>query len=181
MYLIWNRLKYVLSPQFDIYEVLSRQVRDKVADIGFGTGFGMHLFSVNAKEVYGFDIDKGAIQFAQKVFPMKNLHFQYGDISEGIPAGDFDFITMIDVIEHIPDDCAALENVKKMLAPGGTFVCSTPNRLSRYRKSENHQREYSPAEFKFLLRQVFDTVALRNYVLDPLASKYDNPILAACQ
>lgn len=181
MYLIWNRLKYVLSPQFDLYDVLFGTVRGRVADIGFGTGFGTHLFSINADRVYGYDIDEGAIRFAQKVFPMKNMNFQYGDIMAGIDEKDFDYITMIDVIEHLADDVCAIGNVKSMLFKHGTFVCSTPNRLSRYRKSENHQREYSPRELETLLGKVFNSVSLRDYKLEPLSSIYDNPILAVCR
>jgi len=183
MYLIWNRLKYVLSPQFDIYKVLAGLVRGKVADIGFGTGFGMHLFSTIADEVYGYEIDEGAIRFAQEVFPLKNLNFQYGDITKGIGivGGGFDYVTMVDVIEHIPDDLAAIENVKLMMAQGGTFICSTPNRLSRYRKSENHQREYSTKELENLLGRAFYSVSLRNHCLEPITSIYDNPIIAVCR
>ena len=63
MFLLWNRFKYVLSPQFDIYETVAKQVRGKVADVGFGTGFGTHLLINNADEVHGFEVDEGAIQF----------------------------------------------------------------------------------------------------------------------
>ena len=181
MYLIWNRLKYVLSPQFDIYKVLAGVIRGKVADIGFGTGFGTHLFSRNADEVHAYDMDEGAIKFAQEVFPLKNLNFEYGDISSGIEEKGFDFVIMIDVIEHLQDDVSALENAKKMLDWTGRFICSTPNRLSRYRKSENHVREYSPRELEDALKKVFAVVSLRDYRLDPLSSIYENPILAVCR
>lgn len=180
MYLLWNRFKYVLSPQFDIYQVLANVVRDKVADIGFGTGFGTHLFNVSAKEVYGYEIDEDAIKFAKAVFPFKNLHFEHGNIVYGID-GAFNYVTMIDVIEHIKKDKQALENVKKMLIKGGTFILSTPNRLSRYRKAENHVREYAPRELEGILKRVFVNVSLRNYKLEPLASEYANPILAVCR
>jgi O-antigen biosynthesis protein len=180
MYLLWNRFKYVLSPQFDIYETVSRVVRDKVADIGFGTGFGTHLLNINSKEVYGYEIDEDAIKFAKTIFPFKNLHFEYGNIVNGI-SGSFDYVTMIDVIEHIKKDKQALDNVKNMLMKGGTFMCSTPNRLSRYRKAENHYREYAPKEFEGVLKRVFVNVSLRNYKLEPLASEYANPLIAVCR
>jgi len=181
MYLIWNRLKYVLSPQFDIYSVIKKVVRDKVADIGFGTGFGTHLLNVNAKEVYGYEIDENAIQFAKDVFPFRNLHFEYGDIVKGITGQEFDYIVMIDVIEHIKNEKIALDNVKKIMAKDGSFILSTPNRLSRYRKGENHVREYAPKEFEAILKRHFVSVSLRNYRLEPLASPYENPILAVCR
>jgi len=179
--MIWNRLKYVLSPQFDIYRTVAGIVRDCVADIGFGTGFGTHLLTLNAKEVYGYEIDERAIRFAQEVFPFKTLHFNYGDIIRGFDQDIFDYVVMIDVIEHIKEDAKAVENVGHMLRSDGSFICSTPNRLSRYRKAETHCREYSPDEFECLLRGVFPSVWLRNYCLEPLASKTENPILAICQ
>lgn len=181
MYLIWNRFKYVLSPQFDIYNVIKRIVRNKVADIGFGTGFGTHLLNVNAKEVYGFEIDENAIQFAKAVFPFKNLHYEYGDIVKGITGQEFNYVVMIDVIEHIKDEKKALDNVKKMMAKDGTLILSTPNRLSRYRKGESHVREYAPKELEGILKRHFVSVSIRNFRLEPLASQYENPLIAVCR
>jgi len=181
MYLLWNRFKYVLSPQFDIYNEISKVVRDRVADIGSGTGIGTHLFNVKAKEVYGYEIDEDAIKFARTMLPFKNLYFEYGDIANGIPGTSFDYVVMIDVLEHIKKEMMALGNIKKMLNKGGTFIMSTPNRLSRYRKAENHQREYAPKELEGKLRRIFVNVSLRNYRMEQLASQHENPILAICR
>jgi 2-polyprenyl-3-methyl-5-hydroxy-6-metoxy-1,4-benzoquinol methylase len=181
MYLIWNRFKYVLSPQFDIYDVIKKVVRNKVADIGFGTGFGTHLLNVNAKEVYGYEIDENAIQFAKAVFPFRNLHYEYGDIVKGISGQEFNYVVMIDVLEHIKDEKSALENVKKMMTKDGTLILSTPNRLSRYRKGESHVREYAPKELEGILRRHFVSVKICNYRLEPLASNYENPLIAVCR
>jgi 2-polyprenyl-3-methyl-5-hydroxy-6-metoxy-1,4-benzoquinol methylase len=180
--IIWNRLKYVLSPQFDIYEKVGGIVRGRVADIGFGTGFGTHLLTVNAKEVYAYEIDEYAIRFAQAVFPIPRIHFLFGDIQKGIEIKEqFDFVTMIDVIEHLGQVKQALANMKAILASGGNLIVSTPNRLSRYRKSENHITEYGPKDLETILKQTFANVSLRNHALEPLASKYENPLLAFCR
>jgi 2-polyprenyl-3-methyl-5-hydroxy-6-metoxy-1,4-benzoquinol methylase len=181
MTVMWNRLKYILSPQFDIYEQISKVVRGNVADIGSGTGFGTHLLTVNAKKVLGYEVDKDALRFAEKVFPVKHLSFQYGDIHRGIDDGPYDFVVMVDVIEHLKYDKRALLNVKSMLGKRGQLILSTPNRLSRYRKSENHVKEYAPKELEGLLRKVFTDVSLRNHLLEPLASQYQNPLLAVCR
>lgn len=180
MYLIWNRLRYLLSPQFDIYEQVSKLVRGKVADIGFGTGFGSHLLMLNAKEVHAFEIDENAIKFAKAVFPFKKLFFKQEDITGKIIEKNFDYVIMIDVLEHIKNQQLALRNVKKMLSDKGVFICSTPNRLSRYRKSENHVREFATKELEGILKRYFVSVSLRNYRLEPLVSQYENPILAIC-
>ena len=180
MYDLWKRFQYMLSPQFDIYEQVGHLVRGNVADVGFGTGFGTHILLKNAQEVHGFDIDEQGIRFAQRVFPMKKIYFDYGDITRGIE-GEYDYVVMIDVIEHIQKDRFALENVKKMMRDCGTFVCSTPNRLSRYKKSSGHVREYAPKEFETVLKRVFGHVSLRNWKLEELVNAYENPILAICR
>jgi 2-polyprenyl-3-methyl-5-hydroxy-6-metoxy-1,4-benzoquinol methylase len=175
---LWGRLKYVLSPQFNIYEKISGIMSGYVADIGFGTGFGTHLLSVRADNVVGFEIDDDAVAFAQRAFPFPKLQFQHGNIVDGIP-GKYDFVTMIDVLEHIENDHAALVNAEAILKPGGILIISTPNKHSRYGKSDTHSREYSPKELLFLLEKYFPHVSLRNYNLDP-HTKYDNPIVALC-
>jgi len=144
-------------------------------------GFGTHLLTVHAKEVIAFDIDEGGINFAEKVFPLPKLRFQYGDIDKGIDAEDFDYVTMIDVIEHMKYDKRTLENAKKMMNENGTLILSTPNRLSRYRKSVAHVREYAPKELEHLCRSVFVNVSLRDHNLEPLASQYQNPLVAICR
>lgn len=179
--MLWNRLRYVLSPQFDIYEQVAKIVRGRVMDIGFGTGFGMHLFSINAKEVCGCEISEQSVRFAERVFPIAKMCFRYGNIEKGIDDIPYDFITMIDVIEHLEDPKRALLNVKKLMAVNGTFVCSTPNRLSRYRKSDNHVKEFTPKEFETLLKMAFTHVSLRNFKLDALTNQYENPLIAVCR
>jgi 2-polyprenyl-3-methyl-5-hydroxy-6-metoxy-1,4-benzoquinol methylase len=176
---LWKRLRYVLSPQFDIYECIAKVVRGAVADVGFGTGFGAMKLTEKADRVYGFEVDEQAIVFAQRTFPSTKLIFKYGDIERGID-GKFNFVVMIDVIEHISRDKLAIENAKKMLVPKGILICSTPNRLSRYRKSKGHTREYSLAEFQNLLKEVFPAVDVRNYNLGKNATQYDNPLVAVC-
>jgi 2-polyprenyl-3-methyl-5-hydroxy-6-metoxy-1,4-benzoquinol methylase len=131
--------------------------------------------------VHGHETDQGAIDFARKVFPLKNLYFNYGDILKQDDETVYDWVLMIDVLEHIEKDKQALKQVKKLLCKDGSFIISTPNRLSRYRKAETHVREYSPKELETILRRVFISVELKDYKLDPLTSPYENPILAICK
>ena len=178
---LWNRLRYVLSPQFDLYEQVSKIVRGSVADIGFGTGFGTHLLTVNARNVVGYEMDSCALGFAQKVFPIPKLQFKFGDIQKGIDDNGYDFVIAVDVIEHIKHDKQAVLNMKTMLNKSGQVIISTPNRLSRYRKADTHIREYSPKEFETLLKMAFVNVSLRTYTMEPLVNGYENPMVAVCR
>ena len=183
MYGLWNRLQYMLSPQFDIYEKVAGIVSGRVADIGSGTGFGAHLFTRNCDMVVGVEVDAVARKFAQRAFSNGKIQFFEGDITSRKSPGHldyYDYITMIDVIEHIEDTKIALKNINEFLKPKGTFICSTPNRLSRYRKSEYHVREYSPEELESLLLCQFPYVKIVDYQLEPIKSEYENPIIAIC-
>jgi 2-polyprenyl-3-methyl-5-hydroxy-6-metoxy-1,4-benzoquinol methylase len=44
-----------------------------------------------------------------------------------LPAQGFDVITLLDVLEHLPDPVAALRRLHAALAPGGAIVIATPN------------------------------------------------------
>lgn len=180
-YDLWGRLSYMLSPQFDIYEAVAKVVHGNVMDIGSGTGFGTHLLARNASKVVGCEIDKTALKFADKAFSNGNISFHSLDVTQPISPAAYDYVTMIDVIEHIRNDLKAIQNCACLLHENGTFICSTPNRLSRYRKSAYHVREYSPDELRQLLSKVFKNVGLVDFQLQPMESEYTNPILAVCQ
>ena len=180
-YNLWGRLSYMLSPQFDIYEQVSKVVSGRVADIGSGTGFGTHLFSRNADYVIGYEMDHAAIKFATRAFSNGNIKFISANVCQKMPENEFNFVTMVDVIEHIEEDILAVSNCANMLVYGGKFICSTPNRLSRYRKSDYHAREYSPDELKNLLELVFETVKIVDHQLNPIETEYSNPIIGICQ
>lgn len=177
---MFNRLKYILSPQFDTYETIAPVITGNVADIGFGTGFGTHLLTRNADNVIAYEVDECAINFARKAFPIPKLQFRYGDIEKGIDDGPFDYIILIDVIEHTRDDRKVLANIAKM-ADGGTLILSTPNRMSRYRKAETHIREYSPHDLATLLTEFFNDVRVTTYGFAPVVHGYENPLVAVCR
>lgn len=44
------------------------------------------------------------------------------------PAGSFDMVTAIEVLEHVADLDATLAEVSRVLVPGGRFCVTTPNR-----------------------------------------------------
>jgi SAM-dependent methyltransferase len=71
------------------------------------------------------------------------------------PAGRFDILLFLDVLEHIEDDHDFLtEVVQRNLAPGGTVVVSVPAwqlLFGRHDVDLLHHRRYSPAACRALL------------------------------
>jgi SAM-dependent methyltransferase len=136
-----------------------------------------------ARKVFALEISE---EIVKHVVPAKNLEIVISNGSNiPVPDGSIDVAYSYQVMEHIhPDDAVEqLRNVWQSLAPGGQYVCITPNRLSgphdisQYFANVSmglHLREYSWGELSKLMCCVgFSTVkcyvGVRNrYLMLPL-------------
>ena len=62
------------------------------------------------------------------------------------------------VIEHIKKDHLFIQEVKRILKPGGKLIIATPNILMSLTRNPWHVREYTPAQFDTLLSRYFRSV-----------------------
>jgi SAM-dependent methyltransferase len=81
------------------------------------------------------------------------------------PSGCFEAVASFETIEHIEEDVAFVAELRRVLAPGGTLMLSTPNAANSSSidgRPENpfHVREYTPGQLTALLRAHFDDVSL---------------------
>ena len=182
---LFRRLPYMLSPQLDIYERLDWIVENKsVLEVGFGTGLGVMQYVKHANFVQAIEIDPAAVKFAKRCFPLKDVSWQLGDVTDWDAGGlKYDVIVMVEVLEHVFDYKKALGNVRGFLRPGGQALITVPNNR-RYRKKEEslNEQEWDPAGFKSDLMDYFDKVQLLNFNLDPLmdVNTRETPVVALC-
>lgn len=81
---------------------------------------------------------------------------------EGIPAGNYHAVTMIEVIEHLTDLSGTLRALREILKPGGVLFITTPNRRSvRARLEGGHWREARKKFHLFLFDQASLSFHLR--------------------
>lgn len=142
----------------------------RVLDAACGTGYGSRLLSeAGARRVISVDLSPEASLEAARNDDLQFLRFVRADVT-CLPFRDatFDLYVSFETLEHVEDDRALLEEARRLLAPGGTFLCSTPNRdllspgltLRDQPRNPHHLREYSIAEFESLLRRYFPDVTL---------------------
>jgi len=143
-----------------------RRVLDAACGIGYGSAL---LRDRGAREVDAFDLSGNAIAEAQRSYPREGVRFSIGDAARlPVPDRHYDVFVSLETIEHIRDDRGYLEEARRVLAPGGTFLCSTPNRalLNPGRALHDppfnpfHVREYTLDELESLLCCYFPELEL---------------------
>jgi SAM-dependent methyltransferase len=114
-----------------------------------------------ARRVYALDVSESISALAEHP---ANLERVISDgVSIPVPAGSVDFAYSKQLMEHLhPDDAfEQLRNILRALAPGGRYICITPNRLngphdvsSHYDREATgfHIKEYTVTELTHLFR-----------------------------
>jgi SAM-dependent methyltransferase len=101
---------------------------DRVVDLGCAAGAITHFLTSFGCEVVGVDSEPLAIEAATDLFP--DLRFELADVTR-LPFDDdsLDKAVAADLVEHLDDATFAgmLDEVKRVLVPGGTLSLYTPN------------------------------------------------------
>ncbi len=129
-----------------------------VLEIGSGTGAMLDHLRKQGINAVGVDRNDELIAESRRWFgdlPIRRVEgtrLPFGD-------GSFDVVMSFDVFEHIPDSGAHLQEVRRVLRPGGTYLVQTPNKWTnvifetiRWRSftkfREDHCSLHSLAELK---------------------------------
>jgi 2-polyprenyl-3-methyl-5-hydroxy-6-metoxy-1,4-benzoquinol methylase len=75
--------------------------------------------------VTGTEISEAAVSYASRE---QQLDVRVGRLEDvAFPADEFDAVVLVDVIEHLPDPRRTLEEIHRILRPGGVLYLWTPN------------------------------------------------------
>ncbi|MGH3513919.1 MAG: glycosyltransferase, partial [Pseudonocardiaceae bacterium] len=132
-----------------------------------GEGFGAALLAAGARDVVGVDIDPQTVEHACANYSGDKLQFRLGSMidPELLAGADrFDVITCFEALEHVEEQDTLIAVVRRLLAPGGLFLTSTPDVTvySHEHGNDNpfHVRELAEPEFRALLGRSFGHVAV---------------------
>lgn len=121
--------------------------KGRLLDVGCSLGY-----FVQAAESCGWDAEGLEISpFASALARKNGLNVKTGTLKDaGYPDASFDCVTMWDVIEHVPDPTAQMQEINRILTPGGVAVIGTPNLAhALFKIKRTNWRHLKPAEHIF--------------------------------
>jgi|ERR1017187_312199 ubiquinone/menaquinone biosynthesis C-methylase UbiE len=133
----------------------------RLLDGGCAFGYGTRHFKTKAAETWGVDPNQTFIAIAQQRYP--NIFFRVCGLEQtSFEAGYFDVIILNDVLEHVVDEQKSLNEMCRILAPGGTFIITTPHRgLFSFMDPDNyvyHIRTKTPRFYRWLYRAKYGKI-----------------------
>lgn len=104
----------------------------KVADVGCGGGLLSEALARDGAQVTGIDLGEKVIEIAKLHLYESDLAVDYrvqssAELAAAEPAS-FDAVCCMEMIEHVPDPEALVNDLAAMLKPGGRLFMSTLNR-----------------------------------------------------
>jgi SAM-dependent methyltransferase len=127
----------------------------RALEVGPGSGVYLPLMLSLFEEVTATDVEEAFLVRAREV---EGVRVVRDDVTgSSLPAASFDVVLCSEVIEHLRDPRPALRGLRRLLAPGGRLVLSTPLR-------------WSPLE-------VLGRVAFLPGVVDVVRAVYREPVL----
>jgi 2-polyprenyl-3-methyl-5-hydroxy-6-metoxy-1,4-benzoquinol methylase len=140
-----------------------------VLEIGCGEGYGMEMLCSEA--AYWLAVDKkkpahihfsGKLDFRKCILPDLSI----------LEDESFDTIICFQVIEHIGNDHALMQEMKRVLKTGGKLYLTTPNRDMSLTRNPFHVREYTPPQMMALAARHFHRPAIKGIFGNRLVMDY---------
>ena len=130
-----------------LLEQLGVQPPAQVLDAGCGWGVTLDALERRGYRPTGLDVSRQALAGLEQERDGRALI--EADLTRPLPADPpaFDAVLALDVIEHLDDDRGAVEQLGRLVRPGGLVVVSVPalpELYSEFDAIQGHRRRYRP-------------------------------------
>jgi len=125
-----SKRKYFVENHIPEFADFKKYKNKKVLEVGCGIGTAAHSFIENGAIYTGIDLSDKSVEIAKKRLEVFNLtgNIYQMNIEDMITTpqnketnDDFDLIYSFGVLHHTPDIQKSIQNIYKMLKPGGEF------------------------------------------------------------
>ena len=145
----------------------------RVLDIGAGAGNMMHNLAQYGDEIVGLEYNPKPIPVAHE----RGWDVRQGDAT-AMPFEDesFDLLSLLDTVEHIPDETAVFDETFRVTKPGGAMVVTVPAFMWLWSHNDVinlHQRRYTAPELKQKLTAAgwqVPYISYNNFLIFPLGA-----------
>ncbi len=134
-----------------IERVRPPQPQDQLLDCGAGTGAFAQEMEASCR-VLVLDDHEESLRLLRSRFRADQILSLKGD-AVPLPAQSLEYITALDVLEHVPDDAAVVAGFRRLLKPGGLAVITVPASMALWSDWDvglHHFRRYDRRSLRAL-------------------------------
>jgi 2-polyprenyl-6-hydroxyphenyl methylase/3-demethylubiquinone-9 3-methyltransferase len=99
-----------------------------VLDVGCGGGILTEAMARRGARVTGIDLSESGLRVAQLHLQESKLDIRYEKSSAEDLTGEFDVVTCMELLEHVPEPASMVAACARLVRPGGQVFFSTINR-----------------------------------------------------
>ncbi len=124
---------------------------DTLLDCGAGTGLFAEEMAAHCR-VLVLDDHEEALRILRTRFQPEQILGLAGD-QVPLPDRSLEYVTALDVLEHVPDDAAVVRGFQRLLKPGGLAVVTVPAGMALWSDWDvalHHYRRYDRAQLRAL-------------------------------
>jgi 2-polyprenyl-3-methyl-5-hydroxy-6-metoxy-1,4-benzoquinol methylase len=147
---------------------LKRDSNHRVLDVGAGNGafMALALDCSPQLQIFGAEYSQSAIDQAPPAVRARLSRCNLQDHAAVLPwGGNFQLLTCMEVLEHLPDDLLAIRQMAQALVPGGHLFVSVPGWPAQWGPQDDiagHVRRYEPQIIQERLQQAgFEIVHMK--------------------
>jgi SAM-dependent methyltransferase len=152
---------------FFLKRFLRARVRSRRDVLELGCGTGQILASLDPRRGLGVDVSEEMVQIARAKFP--DLTYEVGDIEHLNVDGRFDYVVMVDLIDHVSDIWAAFGAIQPVFNPRGRLLITTINPLWEplYSLAESLRMKMPEGPHNFVpLEDICNLLVLRGFSVE---------------
>jgi SAM-dependent methyltransferase len=118
--------RYGVIERFNHTYGLDGPATGRTLEIGAGLGEHLRYEDITNQDYYAVELREELAEAIQQRYP--GVTALVADCQERLPFDDgfFDRVLAVHVLEHLPDLPRALDEIQRVLAPGGRFHCVIP-------------------------------------------------------